>query len=73
MAEMKPCPFCGELLTPRIVCRIGRNGWRDRWCVPCEYGDGGCGAESGWYYSQDEAIEAWNRRAASGRPYGGGE
>ena len=59
--ELKPCPFCGEEGT--IIVRKGKNGWRDRYAVLCDYEHGGCGAESGWYHYEEEAIEAWNRRA----------
>lgn len=60
MPEPKLCPFCGNRPTIRIF--KGRDGWRDRYAVLCRYDDGGCGAESGLYHSQAEAVEAWNRR-----------
>lgn len=60
MDELKPCPFCGE--EGKIIVRKGKDGWRDRYSVLCDYEDGGCGAESGWYHYEAEAIEAWNRR-----------
>lgn len=60
MAELKTCPFCsGE---PTIIVRRGKDGWRDRYAVLCDYEHGGCGAESGWYHYESEAIAAWNRR-----------
>ena len=31
--------------------------------IVCCFGKGGCGASSGYYTSEDEAIAAWNRRA----------
>ena len=58
--ELKPCPFCGNKPTIRIF--RGKDGWRDRYAVLCRYDEGGCGAESGLYHYEDEAIEAWNRR-----------
>lgn len=61
--SLKPCPFC-EKKEPTIWVRVGRNGWRDRYCVLCDYDDGGCGSESGWYHSEAEAVECWNRRDA---------
>ncbi len=61
MSELKPCPFCGN--TPTIRIFRGRDGWRDRYAVICRYDEGGCGAESGLYHYEEEAIEAWNRRA----------
>lgn len=59
--KLKPCPFCGEEATIRIF--KGKNGWRDRYAVICRYDEGGCGAESGLYHSEEEATESWNRRA----------
>lgn len=61
--ELKPCPFCGDDEAPRMMIRKGKDGWRDRYYVLCEYNEGGCGAESGWYHYESEAAEAWNRRA----------
>jgi Lar family restriction alleviation protein len=58
--ELKPCPFCGNEPTIRIF--KGKDGWRDRYAVICRYDEGGCGAESGLYHYESEAIEAWNRR-----------
>ena len=62
MSELKPCPFCGND-SPMFITMHGKDGWRDRFCVLCNYSDGGCGAESGWYHYVAEAIDAWNRRA----------
>ena len=58
---LKPCPFCGKR-NPVVVVRIGRNGWRDKYSVLCDYDDGGCGTESGHYHYRDEAVDCWNRR-----------
>ena len=58
--ELKPCPFCGN--EPTIVIRKGKDGWRDRYSVLCDYEHGGCGAESGWYHYEAEAIASWNKR-----------
>lgn len=60
--ELKPCPFCGEKESVRLMKRYGKDGWQDRYYVLCEYDNGGCGAESGWCYSEAEAIFAWNTR-----------
>ena len=57
---LKPCPFCGN--KPTMITRRGEDGWRDRFYVLCSYEDGGCGAEGGWYHTEAEAAEAWNRR-----------
>lgn len=58
---LKPCPFCGGEPTIRIF--RGKDGWRDRFAVLCRYDEGGCGAESGLYHYEAEAVEMWNRRA----------
>ena len=63
--NLKPCPFCGEKLTTRLMQRVGKDGFRDRFYVLCEYDSGGCGAQSGWYHSIPEAIDAWNHRSGS--------
>jgi len=64
--ELLPCPFCSErvaIVLPdgeayRTVCFSGNP-------------DGiGCGAEGAWRLSKEEAIEAWNRRAALAPPAG---
>lgn len=60
MAEIDTCPHCGGEGT--IIVRKGKDGWRDRFAVLCDYEHGGCGAESGWYHSEIEAVEAWNKR-----------
>ena len=57
---LRLCPFCGNEPTIRIL--KGKDGWRDRYAVICNYDDGGCGAESGLYHYEAEAIDAWNRR-----------
>lgn len=59
--ELKPCPFCGGEPTLRIF--KGKDGWRDRFAVLCRYDEGGCGAESGLFHYEAEAVEMWNRRA----------
>ena len=59
MAELKPCPFCGgEAFTVENLyyCEPGRVGL---WTVECN----GCHATTFEYDSEQEAIEAWDRRA----------
>lgn len=53
MAELKPCPFCGNT-HPYI-----RKG-KYMWMVCCINAD--CGAYGGVKHYKKEAIEAWNRR-----------
>lgn len=57
---LKPCPFCGGEPTIRIF--RGKDGWRDRYAVLCRYDEGGCGAESGLFHYEAEAVEMWNMR-----------
>lgn len=59
--KLKPCPFCGGEATIRIF--RGKDGWRDRYAVICRYDEGGCGAESGLFHYEAEAVEMWNMRA----------
>ena len=63
MSVLKPCPFCGSGDAPRLYTRHGKDGWRDRYMVICDYDDGGCGSCSGWYTTIGDTIECWNTRA----------
>lgn len=53
MAEIKNCPFCGEKASVWTTYYMGRT-----WGVICE----GCGVRNMNYETEEEAIEAWNRR-----------
>ena len=59
MAELKPCPFCGG------AAFVGEYRYGDCgetffvFCTDCQ-------AESHEHYTEEEAVEAWNRRAADG-------
>lgn len=61
--KLKSCPFCGRKKCVFVTVRIGQDGWRDSYYVLCDYYEGGCGAASGIYHTEEEAVEAWNRRA----------
>lgn len=72
-AELKPCPFCktrrAELLTLAEIELIDNptEYQMSHYGVVCDYQSGGCGASTGWQYaSEEDAIEAWNRRADNG-------
>ena len=66
--QLKCCPFCGQKEALNIITRLGKDGWRDRYCVQCSYDHGGCGAESGHYHSIKEALDAWNKRGETSDP-----
>ena len=59
--KVKRCPFCGYS-DPEMVVIPGRDGFRTRFAIRCNYDNGGCGAEGGWRHSPDEAVDAWNQR-----------
>ena len=66
MAELKPCPFCGGRPHFTDWGRIGR------WCVKhtCKGGSGNerrISIYAGGFEKEEEAIEAWNRRAEDGQ------
>lgn len=60
--ELSGCPFCGGDNSVVLLVKFGRDGWRDRYFVRCDYDLGGCGAEGGWRHSPHEAIAVWNMR-----------
>ena len=62
MSELKPCPFCGG--TPRIV--------ENKLCLEHIIYCVECDSDShtvigGWFDSENEAVEWWNRRADNDR------
>ena len=59
-AELKPCPFCQSV----DAVEFGKIDNIGSWIVECVAELDGCGAMSGLYESESEAIAAWNRRAA---------
>jgi Lar family restriction alleviation protein len=62
MDELKPCPFCGsDRIT--IMVRLPFNDEVVGYYVFCS----GCGARSALNFSEEIAIEAWNRRAEDGK------
>lgn len=68
MEELKPCPYCGKknpFLGAENEIRIAYEGdGNEVFAVCCDYTDGGCGACGGYRETKEEAVEAWNRRAA---------
>lgn len=49
--KLKPCPFCGKL-------HHEVSDYKPVYRVECTF----CGARTGNYNSEQEAIKAWNRR-----------
>ena len=63
-----PCPFCGSTEDVHLLSRTRREPYLGRWYtqyyVSCADEFDGCGAVSGYWGSEEEAIAAWNRRVA---------
>lgn len=59
--SIRKCPFCGNP-KPRLIMIRGRDGFRNRYGVLCDYNEGGCGAQGGLRHYKFEAIEVWNQR-----------
>ena len=58
MEKLKPCPFCGGEAILR-QCQNGFNIWYRVRCKDCGIAQDSIG---NGYYSESQAIEAWNRR-----------
>ena len=70
--KLLPCPFCGNDDRPIVMAYhdcdfVDRSNQIDGFVVICNADGGvggkGCGAASGWYKSEAEAIAGWNQRA----------
>jgi Lar family restriction alleviation protein len=70
MAELLPCPFCGN---HRIAVAVDNAAYslglseNTNFQTVCSVTSFGCGASSGWYETKEKAIQAWNRRAGEGK------
>jgi hypothetical protein len=60
---IEACPFCGEPTTAEIE----DNGSGCFWVI-CDNVKDGCGCEGPYKHSEEDAIAAWNRRAATSKP-----
>ena len=69
--KIEKCPFCGKQIAEISNCKE-LEGCRHfescpatepYVCVVCNMFEGGCGASSGYYDSEEKAIAAWNSRA----------
>ena len=73
MSELKPCPFCGKLMSVSCMSAaqidlldaddIYYDVAASRFAVVCSVNLEGCGATGGYHGTVEGAIEAWNRRA----------
>ena len=58
--ELKPCPFCGG----KACIERDDTSVIPRFLPVCSnYGNGCWGMQENWFITEQEAIEAWNRRA----------
>ena len=60
--KLKHCPFCG-FINPELSGVIIKECNFQDYVVTCSANIGGCGAATGHYAKESEAIAAWNRRA----------
>jgi Lar family restriction alleviation protein len=60
MAELKPCPFCGEIPKIEIFTDMFE---RKKYGIECHGSDCEINPMTAWYADENDAIEAWNRRA----------
>ena len=62
MAELKPCPFCGDDKI-KVMMRNPWHGENITYYVICYH----CGSRTALHDENQRAIEAWNRRAEDGK------
>ena len=71
--QLNPCPFCNSIEAPEFITHneiVEMYTYDDiesgeGWYVICNagtHGAGGCGAQSGFSATQDEAALKWNIR-----------
>ena len=63
MESLKPCPFCGGNADICTDFHLIGNEYIPVKYIRCE----GCGARTGLWLDDDEAIKAWNRRDDNGK------
>lgn len=64
MTDLKSCPFCTSEKA-HVFNEYSEDGDTISGCaVFCDDDDATCKANTGWYKTKQEAIDAWNRRAS---------
>lgn len=60
MIDLKPCPFCGSVKVELVnKTRYVMNEYAGQdWYVLCD----ACCSSTGFYISDHDAVNAWNRR-----------
>lgn len=66
MTELKPCPFCGSEAVIIRGFSLGRYMYRLKYYVVCSPAFG-CGGRTFNFDTEQDAVEAWNRRADDGK------
>lgn len=61
MAKLKSCPFCGSKEVYPQIFTIGAHNKNWLWSVKCT--QQGCFAEGPIKDTEQEAIDAWNKRS----------
>ena len=57
--ELRPCPFCGGEANLYQTFGVDRP-----YHILC-----GCGGRVGWFVTEQEAVDAWNRRTTDEQAY----
>lgn len=68
--ELKPCPCCGG------KAELRHRPFDEDFFIKCEYQNWKCNTQTLYYETEEEAIEAWNRRPSpwhTGEPTEEGE
>lgn len=63
MTRLAQCPFCGNSKAPKERYSY-TNDYTEVCQIWCSLARDGCGAQTWFYDTQGEAVEAWNRREA---------
>lgn len=61
MAELKVCPFCGSNEVSCWMSSSRFSTWKNSHYVKCYV----CGAMTEAFPSEEEALDAWNRRTTN--------